>query len=578
MALKLFTKIDRQFTRLVERFRRPQGIPFAQQAAPPDISFTDGVDYSLPVLVPGWMRKTYTPQQMHSYIESSARDPYRHQFDTPYKTDLPIDPVTEDPLKEWSFGTRTRVLTNCHAAYHRNPLANALVQYSADFIIKDGFNLNCKNKDVSDVLYAFIDDDMNCIRKYERQAVIDLQVDGELFLRKFTGKAEDGTQSQIRVVPMRPWECEYIRTKPGDFRTRESYHFEFDNNYGDDPQQTGGTIAEDVPADQIIHVPVNDHAYELRGRPDLYLILPWLRAHTEYLEERARQNKWRNALLWWAKVIQGTAATIASVSAAFAKPPAPGTVVTTSDRVELSALTGGGGSDSMEDGRQIKLQAVVGMRSAEYMTGDGQNANLASATAQQLPALTRYEGYQRLMVENLWIPLFKNVLQTAIDAGVLPEEVEEQDEEGEPIKEEPPVDAAPKLKTVTPGSKDGANPGMQIPVPAVKETPAKKIKTLDAFEVTYEPVSDTDPKTLADALTIAVNNEWISNQTATKELGYDYYYEQKLIKRERQTQQKEMAAGMRPIPPDMMRPEAMPAGKPPMNGASNGKQAQPPQK
>ncbi len=572
-------RYTQKITQFISSFRRQ---PSTAQVGRNDFAdagaIRDGVDYSQPVILPQWMRKALNQEQLTEYLESSAHDPYRHQFDTPYKTDLPFMPVTEDPLKEWSFSTRERVLTNCHAAYERNPIANAGVEYSADFIIGDGFNLNCKNTEVGDLLYEFIDSVDNGIREYERQAAIDLQVDGELFLRKFEGKSEDGTGGQIRVIPLRPWECQYIVTEKGDFKTRLKYHFEFNTNYGDDPQQNSGTEPEDVPADEVIHVAINRHAYELRGRPDLYKILPWLRAYTEYLEGRARQNVWRNALLWWVKVIQGTANTIATVSSVFAKPPAPGTVVTTSDRVEIAPLTGGGGSDSMEDGMAIKNMSATGLRMPAYFFADGSDANLATATAQQMPALTRFAAYQRTLIEQLWYPLFKSVIQSAIDAGVLSEEVEEQDEDGESIKEEPPVDEAPKMKTITPGAKDGTNPGMQMPVPAVKEGKAKSIKAIDAFEVTYEPVADTDPKTLAEALTIAETNEWISKQTATKEMGYDYHYEQKLMKRERQTQQKEMAAGMRPIPPEMMRPEAMPAGKPPNGANGNGGQKPPPEK
>ena len=556
-------------TRLSKRFRRP--LSSAQTFQSPPISagsISDGVDYSQPVIVERWRRDAYKPEQLREYVESNSREPYRTQFDTPYKTDLPFMPVTEDPLKEWSWQTRVRVLSNCHAAYERNPIGNAGIQYSADFIIGDGFNLNCKNTEVSDLLYAFIDDPDNSIREYERQAAIDLQVDGELFLRKFTGKSEDGTGGQIRVIPMRPWECEYIETVPGDFKSRVAYHFQADSHYGDDPLSPGATETIEVPADQMIHAAINRHSYELRGRPDLYRILPWLRAYTEYLEGRARQNVWRNALLWWAKVVQGTAETIAAVSSAFAKPPAPGTVVTTSDRVELSALTGGGGSDSMEDGRAIKNMAITGLRMAEYMFADGSDANLATATAQQLPALTRFSAYQRTLVEQLWIPLFKSIVQMAIDNGDLPEEVEEQDPDGEPIHEEPAIDDAPKMKTVTPGAPDGTNPGMQMPVPQVTETPAKKIKTIDAFEVNYEPVNGENPKDLSDMLQTALTNEWVSNQTASSKLGFDYYYEQKLIKRERQESMKQQAAGMKPLDPMNMRPEGMPSNmKQPPPGA-----------
>jgi hypothetical protein len=568
-------QMNNLITRLSKRFRRPLSSPHTMQSPPIDAgSISDGVDYSQPVIVEGWRRAAYAnhPEALKEYIESNSREPYRTQFDTPYKTDLPFMPVTEDPLKEWSWQTRVRVLSNCHAAYERNPIGNAGIQYSADFIIGDGFNLNCKNTEVNDLLYAFIDDPDNAIREYERQAAIDLQVDGELFLRKFTGKAEDGTSGQIRVIPMRPWECEYIETVEGDFKSRVAYHFQADSHYGDDPLSPGSTKKIEVPADQMIHAAINRHAYELRGRPDLYRILPWLRAYTEYLEGRARQNVWRNALLWWAKVVQGTAETIAAVSSAFAKPPAPGTVVTTSDRVELSTLTGGGGSDSMEDGRAIKNMAITGLRMAEYMFADGSDANLATATAQQLPALTRFSAYQRTLTEQLWIPLFKSIIQMAIDEGVLPEEIEEQDPDGEPIHEEPAIDDAPKMKTVTPGAPDGTNPGMQMPVPNVTETPAKKIKTIDAFEVNYEPVNGENPKDLSDMLQTALTNEWVSNQTASSKLGFDYYYEQKLIKRERQESMKQQAAGMKPLDPMNMRPEGMPSNmKQPPPGQEQGK-------
>jgi hypothetical protein len=553
---------------------RPQPTPVVERIDPPDMGLSaDGVDYSLPVIVPGYMRTAYAdqPEKLREYIESASGAPYHDQFSSPYKTNTPFMPVTEDPLKEWAWNTRIRVLTSCHAAYDRNPLANAAVQYSADFIIGDGFNLACKNTEVSELLYAFIDDPMNAIREYERQAAIDLQVDGELFLRKFVGNATDGTQSQIRVIPMRPWECEYIRTEKGDFRTRLQYHFQLDSNYGDDPLQAGGTEPLNVPADEIIHVAINRHSYELRGRPDLYRILIWLRAYTDYLEERARQNKWRNALVWWAKVLNASASTIATISAAFARPPSPGTILTTSDRVEITPLNGGSGAGDMEDGRAIKNMAITGMRMAEYMFADGAQANLATATAQQLPALTRFEGYQRTLIEQLWIPLLKNVVQTAIDAGLIAEEVEEQDEEGEAIKEDPPIDEAPKMKTVTPGAPDGTNPGMQMPVPNVKDTPAKKLKAVDAFEITYEPVTDSDPKTLAEAYSLMMADGVASRKTYQSKLGLDPHYEDKQLRREAQQDMKMQAAGLKPIPPEMMRPEGMPSNmKQPPPGQEQG--------
>lgn len=258
--------------------RRRQGTN-ESEVIPPSLpaQIADGVDYSMPVLMPRHLRRSLGEgQALTEYLESAGREPFRHQFDSPYATETPIAPVVEDPLLEWSPQTRERVLTNCHAAYARNPLANAIVQYSGDFIIGDGFSLTCKNAEVEEVLYDFIDNPQNAIREYERQASIDVQVDGELLLRVFPGGEKAG--GKIRVIPMRPWECDVIRTQLGDFRTPKSFHFWLNETEGDDPSGKQNAKELTIPAENMLHVAINRHAYELRGRPELYRLLPWLRA------------------------------------------------------------------------------------------------------------------------------------------------------------------------------------------------------------------------------------------------------------------------------------------------------------
>lgn len=50
---------------------------------------------------------------------------------------------------------------------------------------------------------------------------------------------------------------------------------------------------------------------------------------------------------------------------------------------------------------------------------------------------------------------------------------------------------------------------------------ADLIATLDAFEVSYEPVSAQDLNALASMLDLAVRNGWASAQTAAEKLGFD---------------------------------------------------------
>jgi len=532
-----------------------------------------GEDYKRPPILTDYMRRGMDGTKLAAFLKETTSANYRFQFDAPMNKSAPYMPPYEDPLKEWNATTREYILTQTHAAYQRNPLANAAVEYTADFVIGDGFNLTCKNSDVQDVLEDFICNPDNRLREWERQAVVDLQVDGEIILRFFTemekpddsDDASEPPEPMISCIPQRPWELKWIRTAPGNYRRPEMYHFEHLTTQGDDPTATTSIDPIDVPAKEILHVAINHHAYELRGRPDLYRILPWLRADTEFLENRARQNYWRGALLWLVRVTGATAAQVAAVAARWARPPTAGSVAVESANVEVEPLVNpSGAADASEDGRQIKLRNIIGMRMAEYMFADGHNANLASATAQQLPALTRFQAYQTIMIEQVWYPLFRMAIQAAIDAGVLPEEVEEQTSDGETVMCDTPM---PEM----PPSPIDPNTGMPMPLAMqpdklmppseldpVTGTPLnqmpKMIDALEAFDVVYNPINQHDIKALADSLNISVTNEWVSNETASIQMGFDYAIEQKKIQRERVKNHTNIAQGLVPPPPEMIPP------------------------
>lgn len=439
----------------------------------------------LPAVLPRHARESLRRSgRLDAYLES-LRDTFRFQFDAPYRgsADLPILPATEDPLREWNWSTREYVLTNTHAAYQRNPIANRAVKYVASFVVGEGFRLTASHAGVERVLRDFIANPDNAVREYERQAVIDLLVDGELVLRFFAG--DDAAAGQVVMVAQRPWELLWIETEPGFFRRPISYRFRRYISAGDASGAGVETRLEDVPAAQILHVAINRHGYELRGRPELYAVLPWLRAYKEWLENRARQNHWRNSLLWHVRVKSSNAATIAAVAARYRKPPTPGSVAVTSDNEEIHAVTNPvGGADAGEDGRQIKLMSAVGMGIPEYFLADGENANMATSSSQELPALTTFADFQRIMVEQVWTPVFRQVIRAAVEAGTLPYLVPEQ-------------------------SLDGSLTGALIPAE-------------EAFTLAYTSPTQPDMRTVADVLDMALRNGLVSRATAAAKLGFDW--------------------------------------------------------
>ena len=514
-------RLRRRMARFLGRF---VDSPAGWANSGPDFTIYDGVNYEQPLVIPqhleGEARAKYVRAVMQEAVLREASAAFHFQFDSPYNRDVPFNIPTTDPLREWDFRTRREVLARCHMAWERNPLAKAAVKLIRFFTVGEGFTVSCRNQEhVGALLKAFREDPDNDVEALEKELCDTLVVDGELFIRKFVnaGRAEaagadDDDEDSDAGAPDTPddgrmalacipaWEIDWIETAPGNAKRKRFYH-QIGSQYSGRPGDVE-IVDEEIPAAQIVHVAINKLAYEVRGRPDLFAILPWLKAYKQWLENRARQNFWRGAILWWLKLVGGTPGQVAAARAQYKQPPPPGSMLVTNDKQELAAVDGKvGAGDAAEDGRQVKLMSAVGMNLPEYMLSDGENANLASATAQQLPALRTFTDYQDTLVNSVWRPIYKAVIQAAIDAELFPEMVEEQDADGEPLFDD----------------EDG---GTQTP---------RMVKAVDAFDLVAPELESDDPKTLAEALQIAVGRGWASDETASGRMGFDYQVEQKKI-------------------------------------------------
>ena len=259
----------------------------------PEYVIHDGVDYSQPALLP-FCVKAHGAKAVGTFMESTQRQTMRFQFDSPYRSaayDGPITMPVEDPLEEWSFETRKAVLTNCHAAYQRNPLAKQAVQITRQFAVGRGHVVTCRNQDVQAVIDEFRANPENAVEEMDKTLLQDLQVDGEIFLRKVADENGGGV-----IVPLPPWHIVEIETDPGFFRRVLRYHLQYTTGTQSTTSVGGQIVDEWIDAAEVLHVAVNRHSYELRGRPDLFVVLPWLRPQ-RVDGKPARQNMWRGALL-----------------------------------------------------------------------------------------------------------------------------------------------------------------------------------------------------------------------------------------------------------------------------------------
>lgn len=493
----------------------------------------DGVDYSLPLVVPDWLSAEDRTKLVRAAVQE-ASSVFHHQFDRPYLYAENLSQfATADPLREWDHQTRREVLARCHLAYERNPLANTAVGLTTLFAVGEGMTVTYRNPDVERVVEEFRSNPENAIEQYEKEFCNDLQVDGELFIRFHQ---DDTGQVVITVLP--PWEIDWIETEMGFAKRVVAYHQNGSQSTGKPGEVQA--INDDIPADQVLHVPINKHSYHMRGKPELFRILPWLKAYKDWLEGRARQNHWRGSILFDVALKDATATQVATKRAQYRQPPPPGSMAIHNDKEAWSVIDPKvGAADVSEDGRQMKLMNAVGAKLPEYMLSDGENANLASATAQQLPALRKFVDVQDILIGQVWKPIYRRVIQAAIDAGILDEEVEEYDSQGEPVTEEP-EETAPQPPEIDPTT------GLPKVQPQPKAGPPKKIKAVEAFEVTGPEIETSEPKSLAEALQIAALNGWVSDETASQRLGYDYIAEQRKIRKQLKDKQQRMAQGLEP--------------------------------
>ena len=408
------------------------------------VAIMDGLSYQLPMLLPQAFRlHLERTGQMGKFLQESAWVGFGgnygvsydkatdFQFDAPYKNDPPFNPPYESPLHEWDYSTRRYVLEQARGAMRRNPLAQPL-KLAAYFAVGEGFQLQCHHPQVREILEAFIDHPENDLRNYEREAAVDLLVDGELLLE--WSETELG---ELVVIPLPPHELEAIETALGHHRKARRFHFQREIVDGDHAGREYRYEKVVLDAEDVLYVPINKASWMRRGISELYPVLPWLRAYQDWLEDRARVNYYKALITYLIQVEANNAKDIAAVAALWRRPPKRGSVAIESSRVNVSTVTPNiAGEEVSNDGRQLRMQIAVGEGLPEYFLSDGQNANLATATQQQLPALVKFENYQRILLGGLWAPMFRKVLRHAVENGRLDERLQKHDGAGEPIEGE----------------------------------------------------------------------------------------------------------------------------------------------
>lgn len=333
---------------------------------------------------------------------------------------------------------RDRMVKECRAFWHGDPLAKQAVRLYTDYAIGTGITFNTKDTSNLKELNSFWRNKKNkklTSAHGQQRLSKKLLIDGELFFTLF------GKDQQTKII--RTIDCLQIKdiiSDPEDEDTvlcykRVSRNSEEPKYYKDwsaedddlaglkDPE-TGKaiTVEDDVV---VYHLAFDDIGK--RGNSLLSSVIGWSEANLKFMKARVSIIRalatfaWKVTAKGGQKVIDQVKrdlnSSLSNTNQRTERNP-PATAGSTwaqnqgIDMVPMPRATGA--NDAGEDGRNIRLMFCTGTGIFPQYIGDGRDANLATATAMELPMLKEFTGYQELW-KALWRIIFSIVLQEDID-------------------------------------------------------------------------------------------------------------------------------------------------------------------
>jgi len=387
--------------------------------------------------------------------------------------------------------------------YYKNPHARNIIRLFEKYVAGRGFKVEPESKD--ERLVAYWDNfwTVNKMAKRSKEIVRRTMRDGEVFIRFFLS----GLTPLIRF--MNPG----LIKDPIDKQSTNSSNGIVTNP--DDIEEITGYWYNGklVPAIEVLHMKILVDSDVLRGRSILEIAMPFLAMYYKWLNTRMKLSMLRSTVALIKKVTgtQSQTANIASEqntnirkaadNSAYSKAPEGVSVITTNQGVDYDFKSPNlQAADVHHDGRAILLAIAAGCGLPEFMvTSDASNANYASTMVAEGPAVMEFEDWQDKFAE-----FFKEIFSNVITMGIN-------------LNEIPPTE----LTTVPIVGEDDV----------ISETEMQTDISQEC-QITFPDLVVRDIEAETKALILQRGEGWVSDHTATSELGRDYDIEHELIAEE----------------------------------------------
>ena len=302
---------------------------------------------------------------------------------------------------------REEVLAQSLEAWRVNPLARRIVELTTQYIVGGGLSLNCKGELESKFLDQFWDHRLNRMSTRVYEMADELTRTGNLFIMVST---DQSGMSYLRVMPAS--HIEKIIARTNDIEQPLMFQPKADiENLSPEPIPAYDPLTDRNDEAVILHYTINRAAGAQWGESDLAPLLVWLSRYANWLQDRARLNRFRNAFLY---VVQAKFASEAQrkarQNALNASPPKPGSLLVADENETWKVLSPRlESADAEKDGLALKKMISAGAGIPLHFLAEPESATRTTADAAGGPTFRRYEQRQEYF---LW--LLKDLLTVVL--------------------------------------------------------------------------------------------------------------------------------------------------------------------
>ncbi|HQP09608.1 MAG TPA: hypothetical protein PLY85_11380, partial [Anaerolineaceae bacterium] len=192
---------------------------------------------------------------------------------------------------------RQGVLEQSLEAWRVNPLARRIVSLTTQYVVGSGVDIQCRDETAHQVLQAFWGHPLNRMDVRTFELCDELTRTGNLFLLLST---DGGGNSYIRAYPSTA--IENITARANDIEQPLFFSLRATPEEPDPAPIPAYDPLQDDPARVVmLHYSINRPVGAQWGESDLAPLLRWLSRYANWLEDRARLNRFRNAFVYVVK-------------------------------------------------------------------------------------------------------------------------------------------------------------------------------------------------------------------------------------------------------------------------------------